>query len=52
MDKREVRILDRNGSDQRKQIGLELEDHIKQRRVDDSKNTREENSSLLKCLKG
>ena len=52
MDKREVRILDRNGSDQRKQIGLEQEDQTKQSRADESKKSGEENSSLRRYPEG
>ena len=50
--KREVRGLDRVGSDQRKNIGLEKEDHIKKSRSDDGKKIGEDNSSLWKCPEG
>ena len=52
MDQREVRILDQSGSDQRKHIIFEQEDHIKQSRADECKNTREENLALRKCPEG
>ena len=52
MDKREVRILDRIGSDLSKNIGLEQEDQTKQSRADKSNNSGEENSSLRKCPGG
>ena len=52
MDKREVRRLDRIGSDQSKQIGLEQEDQTKQSRTDESKKSGEENSSLRNFSEG
>ena len=43
MDKKEVRILDRIGLDQRKQIGLEQEYQTKQSRAGDGRKSGEEN---------
>ena len=52
MDKREVRILDRIGSDQIKQIRLEQEDQTKQSRADEIEKSSQENLSLRKCPEG
>ena len=51
-DKRKVRRLDLIGLDQSKHIGLDQEDQTKQSRVDGSKKSGEENSSLRKCPEG
>ena len=52
VDKIEVRILDRIGLDQSKQIVLEQDDHSKHRRAEESNKIREDNSSLRKCPEG
>ena len=50
--KREVRLLYRIESDQRKRIGFEQKDQTKKSRADESKKSGEENLSLRKFPEG